>query len=229
MCIAGTPYSVFTRAGDPKKLLIFLQGGGACWQGFYNCNIVGEAQSPPAQGPLPRVFDPTSPQNPFADHSVVYMPYCDGSTFGGDNDVIDPGFPFGPTRHHRGLRNLSAGMDVARDMFPDAKQITVMGHSAGGVGAAAFAPFLARFAFGNNTKLTVYNDAGPIAVNLGTPPGQTGIIRWRLDNDSTIREGFYETDSDRTNRFFAQGDGTRMDPQAYRQLIVTEHGALLTY
>ena len=30
VCIAGTPYSVFTRQGDPKKLLIFLQGGGAC-------------------------------------------------------------------------------------------------------------------------------------------------------------------------------------------------------
>ena len=99
------------------------------------------------------------------------MPYCDGSTFGGDNDVNDETFPFGPTRHHRGLRNASAGMDVAGEMFPDAKQITVMGHSAGGVGAAAFAPFLARFVFGNeNTKLTVYNDAGPIAVNLGTPP-----------------------------------------------------------
>ena len=74
------------------------------------------------------------------------------------------------TRHHRGLRNVSAGMDVAGDMFPKAKQITVMGHSAGGVGVAAFAPFLTRFVFGNNTKLTVYNDAGPIAVNLGTPP-----------------------------------------------------------
>ena len=59
-------------------------------------------------------------------------------------------------------------MDVAKDMFPRAKQITVMGHSAGGVGVAAFTPFLTRFAFGNNTKLTVYNDAGPIAVNLGT-------------------------------------------------------------
>ena len=34
VCIAGTDYSVFTRKGDPKKLLIFLQGGGACWQGF---------------------------------------------------------------------------------------------------------------------------------------------------------------------------------------------------
>ena len=40
ICIAGTPYSVFTRQGHPKKLLIFLQGGGACWQGFYNCNIL---------------------------------------------------------------------------------------------------------------------------------------------------------------------------------------------
>jgi hypothetical protein len=236
VCIAGTPYSVFTRQGDPKKLLIFMQGGGACWQNFNNCNILAEAQSPPEDGPFPGVFDPTMGDNPFADYSVVYMPYCDGSTFGGDNDVKeDPAFlPFGLTRHHRGLRNVSAGMDVAGDMFPKAKQITVMGHSAGGVGAAAFAPFLARFVFGNNTKLTVYNDAGPIAVNLGTPPWadggpdipwwsvfarqndwqfqqfypqsciddglcnafgqQTGIIHWRLANDLTIREGFYETD-----------------------------------
>lgn len=291
-CIAGTPYSVFTRQGDPKKLLIFMQGGGACWQGFYNCNVLAttqggaRGQEPPEEGPFPGVFDPTMASNPFADYSVVYMPYCDGSTFGGDNDVKnDPawqasienrlGLPqgFGPlTRHHRGLRNASAGMDVAARMFPKAKQITVMGHSAGGVGVAAFAPFLTRFVFGNNTKLTVYNDAGPIAVSLGTgaPPGngqfpfgcldlpclsvvarasdwrfsqfypqscideglcnafgqQTGIIHWRLDNDSTIREAFYETDSDRTNRFFAQGDGSLMDPGVYRSLILAEHGAL---
>ena len=279
VCIAGTNYSVFTRQGDPKKLLIFLQGGGACWQGFYNCNVTAEVQSPPANGPFPGVFDPTMADNPFADYSVIYMPYCDGSTFGGDNDVNDPawqefiegrlGIPPGfgpPTRHHRGLRNVSAGMDVAAAKFPKAKQITVMGHSAGGVGVAAFTPFLTRFAFGNNTKLTVYNDAGPIAVNLGTPPTavsppdtpwlsvwarqndwqfqqfypqsciedgrcnafgqQTGIIDWRLANDSTIREGFYETDSDATNRFFAQGDGSLMDPEVYRELILTEHGAL---
>ncbi|MEJ2604347.1 MAG: pectin acetylesterase-family hydrolase [Gammaproteobacteria bacterium] len=278
VCIAGSPYSVFSRQGDPKKLLIFQQGGGACWQNFYNCNVQAEAQFPPANGPFPGVFDPTMADNPFADYSVVYMPYCDGSTFGGDNDVNDPawqaylegqlGLPPGAgpaTRYHRGLRNVSAGMDVAATMFPRAKQITVMGHSAGGVGVAAFAPFLARFTFGNNTKLTVYNDAGPIAVNLGTSPQaggpdipwlsvfarqndwqfqnfypqscvdeglcnafgqQTGIIHWRLANDSTIREAFYETDSDRTNRFFAQGDGTHMDPEVYRELILTEHGAL---
>lgn len=266
VCIAGTPYSIFTREGHPRKLLIFLQGGGACWQNFSNCNILAESQAPPEEGPYPGVFDPMAGDNPFADYSVVYMPYCDGSTFGGDNDVKeDAAFPFSATRHHRGLRNLSAGMDVAADMFPRAKKITVMGHSAGGVGAAAFAPFLTRFTFGNKTRLTIYNDAGPIAVNLGTPPGaggpdipwlsvfarqndwqfqqfypqsciddgrcnafgqQTGIISWRLENDRTIREGFYETDSDATNRFFAQGDGSRMDPEQYRELILTEHGAL---
>lgn len=266
VCIAGTDYSVYTKAGDPRKVLIFLQGGGACWQGFYFCNILADDQAPPMTAPYPGAFDSSSPDNPYADYSVVYMPYCDGSAFGGDNDVEDGGFSFGPTRHHRGVRNLSAGMDVAADTFPRAKRVTVMGHSAGGVATSAFAPFLARFVYGNKVKLTTHNDAGPIAINLGTgtPPfacqdfsclsvaaraldwkfdkfypqsciedgrcnpfqQQTGIIDWRLDNDSTIREAFYETDSDATNRFFAQGDGTRMDPVAYRNLILTEHGAL---
>ena len=44
ICIAGTPYSAFTRAGNPAKLLIMLQGGGACWQDFYNCNVLAEDQ-----------------------------------------------------------------------------------------------------------------------------------------------------------------------------------------
>ncbi len=90
--------------------MIFLQGGGACWQGFYNCNIRADDQAPPAGPPFPGVFDESSPDNPFADYSVVYMPYCDGSAFGGDNDVKnDPSFavafplPVGLTRHHRGF------------------------------------------------------------------------------------------------------------------------------
>jgi hypothetical protein len=247
VCIAGTDYSVFTRAGKKDKLLIMLQGGGACWQDFYNCNILAEAQEPPA--PPVGIWDFDSKDNVFADYSIVYMPYCDGSTFGGDNDVFDPSFPFGPVRFHRGLRNLSAGMDVAAATFPRPKNITVAGSSAGGVGAAAFAPFLARFEYGNNTQLTVFNDAGPIAVNLAEQADvaaraadwqfdqfypasctacdafgqQTAIIEWRLDNDSTIREAFYETEFDLTNRFFT---GLLGDPFGYQDLIVTEHGLL---
>ncbi len=246
ICIAGTPFSVFTNAGNPSKLLIMLQGGGACWQDFYFCNVLAEAQEPPP--PQQGIWDFESRDNPFADYSIAYMPYCDGSVFSGDKDVIDSNFPFGPVRHHRGLRNLSAGMDLAKAIFPNASRITVAGSSAGGVGAAAFAPFLARFEFDNTTKLTVFNDAGPIAVNLGNvaaatarandwdfakfypasctecdPLAQaTAIVKWRLDNDSTIREAFYETDADLTNRFFSSTFGHAN----YRNLILTEHGKL---
>jgi hypothetical protein len=155
------------------------------------------------------------------------MPYCDGSVFGGDNAVEDD--PRFDIRHHRGLRNLSAGMDVARAEFKRPEKIVVAGSSAGGVGAAAFAPFLARFTYGNSKELFVFNDAGPIVVNLGSLDAvearaldwgfeqfypasctecsafgqQTAIVDWRLDNDSTIREAFYETDADATNIGFA--------------------------
>jgi len=246
ICIAGTPYSVFTRQGNPSRLLIFEQGGGACWQDFYFCNILAEDQEPPA--PPVGIWDFDSKDNPFANHSIVYMPYCDGSTFTGDNDVVAANFPFGPVRFHRGLRNQSAGMDVAKAMFPQARQITVAGSSAGGVGAAGFSPFLVRFLYGNQIKLTVFNDAGPVVINPDEAAaiaaraadwqfgqffpasctecndlGQsTAIIDWRLSNDTTIREAFYETDGDATNRFFLN-----VPTQAeYRDLILTEHGIL---
>jgi hypothetical protein len=245
ICIAGTVYSVFTRAGNPSKLLIFEQGGGACWQGFYNCNVLAEAQEPPAA--RAGIWDFDSPDNPFADYSIVYMPYCDGSVFSGDNAVVDPSFPFGPVRFHRGLRNQSAGMDVAKATFPHARQITLAGSSAGGVGVAGFTAFLARFVFGNQVRLTLFNDAGPVTINPArtadidarandwqfgqfypesctacSDRGQaTELIKWRLENDSTIREAFYETDADQTNRFFL---GLLGDPVGFRNLVVTEHG-----
>jgi hypothetical protein len=248
ICIAGTPFSAFTREGDPSKLLIFEQGGGACWQDFYNCNILSEDQEPDAFPP-PGAFDPDNPDNPFADYSIVYMPYCDGSVFSGDNDVADPNFPFGPVRFHRGLRNQSAAMDLAAAVFPNANRVTVAGSSAGGVGAAGFAPFLARMVYDNQIHLSVFNDAGPVTVNpdaLGDIAARaadwdfgkfypssctdcddegeaTEIIKWRLDNDSTIREAFYETDSDFTNRFFL---GLLGDQPKFRQLVVDGHGAI---
>ena len=233
ICIDGSDYSVFTRKGqDKKKLLIFLQGGGACWQGLYRCNESTPSQEPPAgrQG----IWDFENKDNPLARHNIVYMPYCDGSVFGGDNRVIDPDFDSASgvdgVRHHRGLRNLSAGMDVARKEFKRAKRIVISGSSAGGVGATAFAHPLVRFQWGNNLKsLAILNDAGPIVINLDAQDAmaarqsdwrfdqfypasctdcnafaqQTPIIYWRLEHDNQVREAFYETDGDATNIGFA--------------------------
>ena len=61
--------------------------------------------------------------------------------------------------------------------------------------------------------------------DCGDQPGDdsTAIIKWRLDNDSTIREAFYETDGDLTNRFFLD---LLADQAGFRDLIVTKHGEL---
>ena len=255
-CITGSPYSVFTRARDPEKLLILLQGGGACWQDFYNCSPVIDGQEPPPQAGQGGLVDSfLGIDNPISDYSIVYLPYCDGSVFIGDNTLFDPAFgealgvPQLQFRFHRGLQNLSAGMDVAKNLFPEASKILVAGSSAGGVGAASFAPFLARFAFGNDTDLVVLNDAGPNASNLnevdaagkrandwqfgqffpasctdcGAYEQGTEIVKWRLKNDKTIREAFYSTDGDCTNRFFVN---LLFDPAGYRDLVVDTHGEI---
>lgn len=230
VCISGTEYSAFTRQGNPAKLLVLLQGGGACWEGLPSCNVFAEAQDP--QSFQNGIWDTGRKDNPFADYSVVYLPYCDGSVFIGDNAVADGNFP-GGMRHHRGLRNLSAGLDLALENFPNASRITLGGTSAGGVGVAAFAPFLTRFLYGNKVQqLTVLNDAGPIVSNPGAVDSadarardwnfqqfypasctdcdvrgqQTALIHWRLANDSTVREVFYGTDGDQTDIQFTSAN-----------------------
>ena len=264
ICIAGTDYSMFTKAGDPDKLIIFLQGGGACWEDFAACNVTAEAQFPPPAQFLPGVFAKSSADgtidNDLGDWSVAYLPYCDGSVFIGDNDVEED--PLFGVRRHRGLRNLTAGLNVARKEFGKPDKILVAGSSAGGVGSAVFTPFLTRMLFGNKVDLFVFNDAGPVALDVSKAPDaaaarlndwkfeqffpqscvdqglcdpfgqQTGLIQWRLDNDSTIREAFYETDADATNLGFAQANIPGTPPFVpisqleYREVLEANHDPL---
>lgn len=240
ICIDGSPYSVYTRNSkgksnkeEPNELLIMLQGGGACWQFVSQCTQSVAGQEPPFA--RSGIWDFDNKDNPFDKHAVVYLPYCDGSVFVGDNALADPFFNLGDPgydgeRKHRGLRNLSAGLDVARATFDKPAKITVAGTSAGGVGSVSFTPFLVRMLYGNKLQsLTVFNDAGPLAFNPAAPAAaqfreidwqfsqffpascsdcgvfgnQTAIVQWRLDNDSTIREAQYQTDADQTNIGFS--------------------------
>ena len=229
ICIDGSEYSMYTRKGrDKKKLLVMLQGGGACWQGLYECAETTAFAEPPfdAQG----IWDFKNKLNPFARYNIAYFPYCDGSVFLGDNTVVDPAYDsetgVDGVRQHRGLRNLSAGLDVTRDTFRKARRVTIAGSSAGGVGASFFAPFLVRFLYGNSLKdLNVFNDSGAIVANLdaqdaaaarandwafaqyfpasctdcGAFNQPSALIKWRLEHDTMVRDAFYETDADQVN------------------------------
>lgn len=253
LCIDGSDFVVYTRPGThPRKTAIFLDGGGACWQDFYFCSIQSDADAPPDVGLFASSFDTGTEviDNPLAEYSIVAASYCDGSVWIGDNSVVDANFPIGPVRHHRGLRNLTAALDLAFDEFGFAQQLFISGASAGGVGAAGLAPSVARFIYPNITRLKVFNDAGPIATNLSPHPlvqaaiaareadwqfdqffpasctecspfaHGTELVKWRLGRDNRLAEAFYSTDGDSTNRFFL----AIPDQPTYRALITSVHG-----
>jgi len=229
-CIDGSPLTVFHQARDPKKLVVFLNGGGACWEDFYFCTIQADSDSPFPSGIFADSFDDGGDgiDNPLADWSKLYVSYCDGSVFTGDNTVSDPNFPFGGVRHHRGVRNLTAALDLARSLHPAARKVLLSGSSAGGFGVAAFAPSIYRFVFPPAADLLVFDDAGPPISNPALvgdvlarandwqfeqfyPASCTDCdifgtgseyLDWTLDNDGSIEEALYSTDGDQVIRFF---------------------------
>ncbi len=159
VCMRGDPYYVSTRRGSSDDLLIFLQGGGACWSGF--CLAITAAAETIASDL--DALNPEKSTNPFRDMSVVYLPYCDGSLFAGDVDHDDDG-DGKLDRRQRGLANLSAALDIAKATFPKPKRVVLAGSSGGGYGTI-LATMLVREVY-RSQDLLVVNDAG---VGLGRP------------------------------------------------------------
>jgi len=234
-CIDGTPFTVFTRERDPENLVIFLNGGGGCWQDFYFCTTQA-AQTPPfPAGVFADSFDAGGEivHNPFADWSMMWVSQCDGSVYTGDNEVEDlnptwAAIAGSTTRSHRGLRNLTAAMDLANDIWANPKKVFFTGSSAGGAAVALNGSMLYRFIYPTESKLYALDDGGapvgnpdqpgaeiraadwdlakfyPASCVDCDPAGQGGgpILSWRHENDNGIREALYTTDGDFAIRFF---------------------------
>jgi len=149
-CSDGTPYRFFARPGDPNKLLLFFQGGGGCWTSE-TCDPNGR---PTYTVTIPDdyvpdefgIFNFDNAENPFAQHSVVFAPYCTGDVHLGARDtqyapVRDDGQPF--TVRHRGRANAQAALDWAFTNFTMPQEIFVTGSSAGAIPSAFYASLVA--------------------------------------------------------------------------------------
>ena len=156
-CALGTPYSFFTRDGtDPDRLLIYFQGGGACWE-WVSCSGMFDATVDDTEPFAFRgVFDRAEPRNPFRSYSVVFVPYCSGDVHIGDASV-SYGDATRPVRH-RGFRNVSAVLDWigARGFRP--RTVVVAGTSAGAYAALFYMRPIARLF--PNARLVLLGDSG---------------------------------------------------------------------
>ncbi|MBY0277328.1 pectinacetylesterase family protein [Candidatus Binatia bacterium] len=232
ICMDGSDFQVSVRHGTSGRAVLYLQGGGACWD--HDTCWVDRLALVRANGPIEggalKLDDPASP---FHDDDVVYVPYCDGSVFGGDATVDYDGVR---TFHH-GLWNTSVAVDVLRREFPDAKQIVVAGSSAGGFGnVPAYA--VTRVAF-PDTPILVFNDSGPAIENHAVPAAAERARRWQLDarypascadcrrqafylldwameRDSSLRVALYGYQRDRVIMGFFE-----LDAAAYLDLVLS--------
>ncbi|MBI3786449.1 MAG: hypothetical protein HY270_23925 [Deltaproteobacteria bacterium] len=223
ICIHGDPFRVYVRPGTSNNVLFYLEGGGACWNND-TCWVHSRAKLTAAPiGPLdifPGIFLRNDPTNPFTDWNMVYVPYCDGSVFSGDN-IADY---TGGRAWHRGVSNLSTGVDVTASLYPHPDKIVVSGSSAGGYGT--FSGYgVMRLAY-PNTEIRVLNDSGPGLENTAAlemngelqtnwrltqffPPtcplcfGQPIFITdWAMDRDPTLRGAMFSTLRDYVIRDF---------------------------
>ena len=157
-CADTSEFSFWVREADPTKVLFFLQGGGACFDastcsftdGAYS--VTADEADDPGLDPA-GIFDFSAPDNPFADYSVVFVPYCTGDVHLGDNV-----HEYAPdlTVHHKGLVNGTAAVSYMAENFPDATQVVVVGESAGSVASPLYGGIVADAM--PDAQVTVFGD-----------------------------------------------------------------------
>lgn len=167
-----------------RDLIVFLQGGGACWD-FFTCG-----------GAAP-LLDKTAGAGPFGpeefardvydkypsswirranlppamrDATIVFVPYCTGDVHGGDRVATYPSLlPDAPavTWHHVGRANVAAFLTRLGPTFPDPAKLVVAGASAGGFGALANYPLIRSQWPGAEAYLI--DDSGPPLIGDAIP------------------------------------------------------------
>jgi hypothetical protein len=192
-------YRFWVHAGDPAKLAVVFDGGGACWDKL-TCSypMGGKLRDPLLQfytPAIPRGVDPSqygglldldNPANPVKGWTVVAIPYCTGDVHLGSVDQVYDKvghklFPRGPqiTIHHRGYDNFMVVLDwITRNVPQGVNELLVTGASAGGYGATGHAPWLARQF--PQARLSVLADASQGVSTAVFDGGTPGRGSWNL-------------------------------------------------
>ncbi|MGB1139505.1 MAG: pectin acetylesterase-family hydrolase [Halioglobus sp.] len=174
LCQDESAYNMSTRDVGSQDLVIFLQGGGACWS-----ELCLSTESATPGIPSAGILDPALDANPMKDWNVSYFNYCDGGLHASDRDWGPVGGDLN-NRKQRGLHNLSAGLDVTARTFPQPRRIVLTGSSGGGFGTI-FALPLVRKVY-PDVPIDVLNDSG-VGVSKDGQPEFTELLfnDWNME------------------------------------------------
>jgi hypothetical protein len=138
-CAEGTPWVYFVKRGTVNKLIVYYQGGGACWD-ILTCGLVRTFKQTAGPNDDPTntstgFADYSNPENPFRDWNAVFVPYCTGDIHWGNNTVVYGSGSLTATIHHKGFVNAQVAEKFSREHFVDPDEVFVTGSSAGAYGA----------------------------------------------------------------------------------------------
>jgi hypothetical protein len=170
VCGDGSQTGIGVNFGTSDELVIYLEGGGLCWD-EPSCEIdlggtlhlasffrIGYHRDTFGTGPSTGMFDKTLATNPYKDATLVYVPYCTGDLHTGSTTAYFPLTRL--TGHFAGGTNLALELQLMLQSFPSLARVTLTGSSAGGYGAVlnydrvaqAFAP----------TRVDLVSDSAPL-------------------------------------------------------------------
>ena len=194
ICMDGSPYHFFARRGTVNKLVVYYQGGGACWEGLTCAIPVCDANVDPAGSDNPNragsgFADRDNPANPFRDWHSVVVSYCSCDVHYGDAAQDYPNGNATVHVEHRGFHNAGVAEKWAREHFVNPEMVFVTGSSAGAYGAWFNAVSLQRA--WPASRFDVLADAGNgviTAAFLAGPFGNWGFTRNLPDDIPGVRE-----------------------------------------
>jgi hypothetical protein len=150
-------------------VLLYLEGGGACWNditcygaktaayfttGYTEADFTSESTNTSYLALSGGFFDRSASANPFKDFNYVYVPYCTGDVHAGNNTVA---YASG-TANFVGYANMKAYLERLVPTFAGTPHVFLAGSSAGGFGAVANWP-QTQAAFGS-IPVDVIDDSG---------------------------------------------------------------------
>jgi hypothetical protein len=126
-------------SGSTENLLIYFQGGGACWdQGSTNMAM---CKFRPDKQCICGLFDRKHRYNPYKDWTMLHILYCSGDAHAGDVarnwQITHNGKPV--RAEGRGYPNAASAINWAKKNIGNVKNLAIMGCSAGSMGAQMWA------------------------------------------------------------------------------------------
>jgi len=180
-CNDGSTTGIGVNLGTSRDLVIYFEGGGACWNAL-TCETLQTATSGPfGSAQLAStvssfggsIFDRTLSGSPFASASFVYVPYCTGDEHGGNNTATYASGSGNVQYHHAGRANFAEDLTRLATMFAVPTKVIVIGSSTGGYGAL-FNYDSIRKTWPTTTSYLIDDSGSPLEANV-TPQSQWAL------------------------------------------------------